>query len=89
MDMELDSTVDHTRKGRKVDEKTLDEYGFITGDLLSVSIHVPEPKLHPGPNRPPIGINGSATGERGGFGWGDRSNGPPVPALGREVHPGR
>ena len=88
MDTELDDTEDHhSRKGKKVDEKTLDGYGFITGDLLSVSIYVPEPKLHPGPNRPPVAINGSGAGERGAFGWNERPNGVPVPGQGRDVHP--
>jgi histone deacetylase complex subunit SAP18 len=39
-------------RGRKVDEKTLDEYGFITGDYISVSLHIPEPKVqNPLPQR--------------------------------------
>ncbi|OCF45853.1 hypothetical protein I317_00341 [Kwoniella heveanensis CBS 569] len=35
-------------KRRPVDEKTLDEYDFVTGDLLSVSLHIPEPKIPAG-----------------------------------------
>jgi histone deacetylase complex subunit SAP18 len=37
--------VDHQDTRRKLNEKTLDEYGFITGDYISVSLHVPEPKI--------------------------------------------
>ncbi|KAL7420026.1 hypothetical protein Q5752_004991 [Cryptotrichosporon argae] len=29
----------------KLDEKTLDAYGFVTGDLFSVALHVPEPQI--------------------------------------------
>jgi len=36
---------DDRNGGRRVDEKTLDDYGFITGDYLSVSLHIPEPKV--------------------------------------------
>lgn len=59
MDMELDDAPDSNGNGngnnnghgggRKVPEKSLDEYGFITGDYLSVSLYVPEPKIAPGP----------------------------------------
>ncbi|ORX33927.1 Sin3 associated polypeptide p18-domain-containing protein [Kockovaella imperatae] len=95
MDMELDQTIDSggpgARRGRKVDEKTLDGYGFVTGDLLSVCVNVPEPKLHPGPNRPPLmglsnGAGAGGPGDRigGGFGRPDKFNGR---EGGREVHP--
>ena len=45
-------------RGRKVDEKTLDDYGFITGDYLSVSLHTPEPKNHNSHTQraPPLGV---------------------------------
>ncbi|WVQ98092.1 hypothetical protein IAU59_005214 [Kwoniella sp. CBS 9459] len=33
---------------RPVEEKTLDEYDFVTGDFLSVSLHIPEPKIPAG-----------------------------------------
>lgn len=55
MDMELDDAEPHSGNGsggRKISERTLDEYGFITGDYLSVSLYVPEPKIPAGP--PPI-----------------------------------
>jgi histone deacetylase complex subunit SAP18 len=35
-------------RGVQVEEKTLESYGFVTGDLLSVAISVPEPR--PAPN---------------------------------------
>ena len=83
MDTELDDPPDLGRRGRKIDEKTLDEYGFVTGDLLSVSLYIPEPRLPAGPNRAPPAIANGGGPERGGFGW-DRTNGP---GLGREPHP--
>lgn len=43
MDRELDEAA-APRRGRVVEEKTLDSYGFLTGDLLSVAIHIPEPR---------------------------------------------
>ncbi|RXK34748.1 hypothetical protein M231_07990 [Tremella mesenterica] len=59
MDMELDEAP----RGGKVEEKTLEDYGFITGDLLSVFLFVPEPKVPvgqrfapgTGPNVPSVG----------------------------------
>lgn len=54
MDMELDNSVHHSTSngngngsgnGRQVVGKSLDDYGFITGDYLSVSLYIPEPKL--------------------------------------------
>ena len=47
MDMELDDAepaASTSGSSRKVTEKSLDDYGFITGDYLSVSLYVPEPK---------------------------------------------
>lgn len=61
MDMELDDAPSASNGngnghggGRKVIEKTLDEYGFITGDYLSVSLYVPEPKLAPPTGNAPL-----------------------------------
>lgn len=99
MDMELDDAPDHgpSRRGagRKVEEKTLDSYGFITGDLLSVSIHIPEPRT-PAP-APPLGAVrpsiGAGPAGAGAPGFGGREllgrNGPGA-ARGlppREPHP--
>ncbi|ODO08708.1 histone deacetylase complex subunit [Cryptococcus wingfieldii CBS 7118] len=71
----------HKKGGRKIQEKTLDGYGFITGDFISVSLSVPEPRF-PGGHGPAAvaiaGINGAAgPGGRGGDapregGWNDR-----------------
>ncbi|WVO16574.1 hypothetical protein L204_104253 [Cryptococcus depauperatus] len=49
MDIDLDDR--DKRMGKKIEEKTLDWYGFIAGDLLSVSLHVPEPR------QPASGVN--------------------------------
>jgi len=71
MDMELDDepSGSHDRNGggggRKISEKSLDSYGFITGDYLSVSLYVPEPKL-PSQSAPAglgQGIRGAASRE--------------------------
>ena len=43
MDMELDDM--ETPKKSRIEEKTLEEYGFVTGDLLSVSLYIPEPRV--------------------------------------------
>ena len=78
MDMELDDTDPLPKRGggRKIEEKSLDEYGFITGDLLSVSLYIPEPKLPAGAPRlatVPGGVVPSPTGPGvSSFGWGDR-----------------
>lgn len=44
LDAELDedNRGDHDR-GKRIDEKTLDEYGFLTGDLLSLCVALPRP----------------------------------------------
>lgn len=83
MDMELDDVDVPKRGGRKIEEKTLDEYGFITGDLLSVSLYIPEPKIPAGAPRGPPGVPvpvGVGAGVRS-FGWGERQ---PVE---RDPHP--
>lgn len=72
MDMELDDTPGDRGGGgnangtgrKKVVEKSLDEYGFITGDYLSVSLYVPEPK------GPPPTITGPGAGAGAGVGSG-------------------
>lgn len=83
MDMELDDApsgsnghADRNGGGRKISEKTLDGYGFITGDLLSVSLYVPEPKTssHPASHSAPSGP---------GFGQGIRG------AASRDIPAGR
>ncbi|KAK8847446.1 hypothetical protein IAR55_005304 [Kwoniella newhampshirensis] len=77
---------------KKIDEKTLDEYDFITGDLLSVSLYVPEPKVQAGAGSGaggggpgvPLGrnVSGVAAGRQGSpneiksHGWGDRAAPP-------------
>ncbi|WVR04663.1 hypothetical protein IAU60_001674 [Kwoniella sp. DSM 27419] len=52
---------------KKVEEKSLDEYGFVTGDLLSVSLYVPEPKI---PAGQPAGVGAMAGAGAGGSGPG-------------------
>ncbi len=83
MDMELDDTDLPKRGGRKIEEKSLDEYGFITGDLLSVSLYIPEPKIPAG--APRMGQVAAAPGVTGpgakSFGWGERQ------PREREIHP--
>jgi histone deacetylase complex subunit SAP18 len=92
MDMELDDDQPH-RDGRhgsggakgsgRIDEKSLDDYGFITGDLLSVSLFVPEPKapLQRGSGPVPHGALAMGGGGPAGpgvqsFGWKEaQSNG--------------
>lgn len=61
MDMELDDAPAGSNGnarsgggGRVVSEKSLDDYGFITGDYLSVSLYVPEPKTAPVINNAPL-----------------------------------
>lgn len=79
MDMELDDAPEpKSTSGRKIEEKSLDDYGFITGDLLSVSSYVPEPKVPAGrPIAPGAGNgNGNVPGPGPGvqsFGWGDKA----------------
>ncbi|WVQ75986.1 hypothetical protein IAR50_005622 [Cryptococcus sp. DSM 104548] len=83
--------------GRKIHERTLDGYGFITGDFLSVSLSVPEPRF-PGGHGPAgvalAGLNGApGLGGRGGDGgYNDRrapqgpdetENGADAPRWGR------
>ncbi|WWC67985.1 uncharacterized protein I206_101904 [Kwoniella pini CBS 10737] len=88
MDIDLDEIQDnHNGLGKKkIDEKTLNEYGFITGDLLSVSLYIPEPKIpssskiSSGPSTVPIGSNGIRS-----FGWDDKSNISGIP-KGEEEH---
>ncbi|WWC86856.1 uncharacterized protein L201_001735 [Kwoniella dendrophila CBS 6074] len=79
-------------KSRKIDEKSLDDYGFVTGDLISVSLYIPEPKLPAGggpsnssssrnprgSDREQPGSNGRDGGLNGiqSFGWGDRDKAP-------------
>ncbi|WWD21536.1 hypothetical protein CI109_106022 [Kwoniella shandongensis] len=90
--MDLDVGLDDTHgngnesgKTRKIDEKTLEEYDFITGDLLSVSLYVPEPKIPAGAGGPPgAGASGGPTNGRNvsgpvgiqSHGWGDRAAPP-------------
>jgi histone deacetylase complex subunit SAP18 len=97
MDMELDDAPDPKRgnTGRKVQEKTLDGYGFITGDLISVSLFVPEAKIPVGIPRGGVPLTLGGQGGGGGgigngngagpgmssFGWGDRGN-PGLPKDG-------
>jgi histone deacetylase complex subunit SAP18 len=89
MDMELDDDPRPTH-GRKVEEKTLDGYGFVIGDLISVSIHVPEPRAAQSRS----GAPGMPPQERGsgGFGWQrdrESGNGPrerEAPPSEREGH---
>lgn len=79
MDMELDDGPSrNTQDGsKKIDEKTLEAYGFVTGDLISVSLHIPEPRGFL--RRPTMGAGqsgpGGNMGERGDFG----RTGPPGP----------
>ncbi|CAD6571774.1 MAG: hypothetical protein TREMPRED_000367 [Tremellales sp. Tagirdzhanova-0007] len=78
MDMELDDTDPLPRRGggRKIDEKSLEDYGFITGDLLSVSLYIPEPKIPAGAPRIATAPAGAVPGSIGpgvsSLGWGDR-----------------
>lgn len=82
MDLELDDIETPKRggSGRKIEEKTLDEYGFITGDLLSVSLYIPEPKIPAGLPRLSVsaGVGAGAMGVGGvglgtkSFGWGEK-----------------
>ncbi|ORY30377.1 Sin3 associated polypeptide p18-domain-containing protein [Naematelia encephala] len=80
MDMELDDIEAPSKRvgGRKVDEKTLDAYGFVTGDLLSVSLHVPEPKIGAGagPGPGPRGNTAVTGAPVQSFGWADRDRPP-------------
>lgn len=82
--MDPDENRELSKRGRKIEEKPLDDYGFVTGDFLSVSITVPEPR-HPVGSLAAgalAGIAGNSSagpaglrdreGPRGGFGWGDR-----------------
>nr|XP_019047117.1 hypothetical protein I302_03724 [Kwoniella bestiolae CBS 10118]OCF26047.1 hypothetical protein I302_03724 [Kwoniella bestiolae CBS 10118] len=74
MDVDLDSLPQSSSR-RKVEEKTLDGYGFVTGDLLSISLHIPEPKIPAGSSRRQGGgdrdapVNGTNGEGRGSFGW--------------------
>lgn len=81
------------RRGRRVEEETLDEYGFLKGDLLSVAVSVPEPRaVRNGAPGLEVGRDARAPPRdaprselyrsrpppaRGG--WRDRSPGPPGP----------
>jgi histone deacetylase complex subunit SAP18 len=80
MDMELDDGP-VPAKGKPIDEKTLEDYGFITGDLLSVSLFVPEPKPSNRGGGGPHANNGASTGAGGGGG------GPAAPGFGRREGP--
>lgn len=90
MDMELDDTPDEQtgKKGRKIEEKTLDEYGYVIGDLLSVSVWTPEPKI-----RPPgsLGAGERPSNGESSFGWGDkkevRGRDAPRGGFGRDPAP--
>jgi histone deacetylase complex subunit SAP18 len=55
--------------GRRVEEETLDEYGFIKGDLISVAVGVPEP---PRKEQPPRDAGRRAPPSRAAGGWRDR-----------------
>jgi histone deacetylase complex subunit SAP18 len=86
---ELMSTIspDSDDRVRKVDEKTLDDYGFITGDYISVSLHIPEPKIqhshsHPAGQRAPVlGAREEKRNIDGDWARGDAL--PPAPRGGR------
>ena len=80
MEMELDDIETPRKRGSKIDEKTLDSYGFITGDLLSVSLYVPEPKISA--SAPRIAALGQM-GQANSFGWSDRDR----DRAPREAHP--
>jgi len=72
-------------RGRKVNEKTLDDYGFITGDYISVSLHVPEPKVSSRPIGGPVGLRDREREEPKRNIDGDWARGealPPVPRGG-------
>ncbi|WWC59506.1 uncharacterized protein I303_102062 [Kwoniella dejecticola CBS 10117] len=78
MDIDLEDIKDDSApasaSGRKINEKSLDEYGFITGDLLSVSLYIPEPKI-PASARNRQGQDGpTSSGVNGirSFGWDDQ-----------------
>ncbi|OCF76987.1 hypothetical protein I204_02696 [Kwoniella mangroviensis CBS 8886] len=77
MDLDLDDIPQaQSSSRRKIEEKSLDDYGFVTGDLLSISLYVPEPKLPASSargnrdrERDGAGaVNGEPKG-RGSFGW--------------------
>jgi len=71
MDMELDDTPDApAAKGKKVSEKTLKGYGYEIGDIISVSVHVPEPKV---PRSGPGAAVAAGEGKLS-FGWGERGD---------------
>ncbi|WWD07619.1 hypothetical protein V865_005720 [Kwoniella europaea PYCC6329] len=61
MDLDLDE-IPQSSSRRKIEEKSLDGYGFVTGDLLSISLYVPEPKL------PASSARGNRDRERDGAG---------------------
>ncbi|WVQ83280.1 hypothetical protein IAT38_005419 [Cryptococcus sp. DSM 104549] len=87
--MDIDENAPAGRRPRKIQEKTLDAYGFVTGDLLSVSVQLPEPKYPRlgGPGAIPglrIGAVGPAAGAGGPpprGGWNDpvERQGAPLP----------
>ncbi|WRT64736.1 uncharacterized protein IL334_001670 [Kwoniella shivajii] len=64
---------DERGNGKKVEEKSLDEYGFVTGDLLSVSLYVPEPKIPAGGRRELSGPGSGPGASLGGNGIGTAS----------------
>lgn len=81
--MDLDEDREFGRRGRKIEEKLLDDYGFVIGDFLSVSINVLEFWYFV--NLFVVGVFVGIVGNffvglvglcdceglRGGFGWGD------------------
>ncbi|KAI9636355.1 Sin3 associated polypeptide p18-domain-containing protein [Dioszegia hungarica] len=96
MDMELDDGPSRPEegRGRKIEEKTLEAYGFETGDLLSVALHIPEGRnlkrptaggaghgAPGGPGGPGMGGSGGPgiVSDRNSFGWNNGSNGPRGP----------
>ena len=79
--MDLDSELDNSApkaSGRKVEDKTLARYGYEVGDIISVSVSAPEPR---------VGLPGAAGGLGNGaksFGWGEGSGpGTNTPKDGR------
>ncbi|WVF69766.1 hypothetical protein IAT40_004545 [Kwoniella sp. CBS 6097] len=67
----------NSKSRRPVEEKTLDEYDFVTGDLLSVSLYIPEPKIPTGAGAGAGGASTSASTSSGAL-----ASGPGGPRIG-------
>jgi histone deacetylase complex subunit SAP18 len=74
---DMDVDLGESSKGQVVEEKSLEKYGFVTGDLISLSIFVPEPK--PTAPRTSLPADRAGAGVAGpglrniGWGSGDRN----------------